>query len=219
MRVPKNFKKNAMIWTAILTFVAVISVVIDKRLAFADGDIRELESKLQAALENPLYGSRFNEFSISVSECKINYSRRDSHSCENDSKLIDYNIFVDLSVYEINNNITEAEGVGSEFFGVLTLAPRPPYLELVQNISRVLDEIFALYRGQYGRGSISASLATQDFISKYPVNTLPAWKRVENCKGESWVHVEDIRLRVKYIGLSELRDLVEAINKICSIHN
>ncbi|MDF9301018.1 hypothetical protein P5P81_00005, partial [Tritonibacter mobilis] len=134
MRVPKNFKKNAMIWTAILTFVAVISVVIDKRLAFAGGDIRELENKLQVALENPIYGSRFNEFSISVAECEINYSRRDSHSCEHDSKLIGYDIFVDLSVYEINNNITEAEGVGSEFVGVLTLTPRPPHLELVQNI-------------------------------------------------------------------------------------
>lgn len=99
-----------MIWTAILTFVAVISVVIDKRLAFAGGDIRELENKLQAALEKPIYGSRFDDFDVSVAECKINYSRRDGHSCENVSKLIDYEIFVDLSVYEINNNTVEVEG-------------------------------------------------------------------------------------------------------------
>ena len=89
----------------------------------------------------------------------------------------------------------------------------------MQNTSRVRDEIFALYRKKYGPGSMSASLAAEEFVSKYPINTLPAWRRVENCKDESWVHVEDIRLRVKYRSLSELRDLVAAINKICSIHN
>ena len=105
MRIPKNFKNNATIWTAILTFVVVISVVIDKRLDFAGGDVPELESKLQVALENPICGSRFYDFTISVAECRINYSRRDSYSCEDDSRLINCEIFVDLLVYEINNNI------------------------------------------------------------------------------------------------------------------
>ncbi len=205
------------IWLTLIAILASLLHLLRVSEAFTRSNRSSPEGNLESALTRPLYGSRFSDFEVSVNDCKVSYIRRDLSTCGDPGRLVYFNTFVDLTHFRIDNRLTVIDDFDPGGVGLISFKPRRKHEDVYYEAISSYEDYFQKQKRLSGPGSLAASTSSKVFLEENPIETLHAWEEVESCRGETWINLDRITMRIQVDNFSSLKAELEGLNEICSI--